>query len=239
MRKISLIAIFIAAVAAALASEPAEYKLQVQDFGELVVVDGVPVDYSSKPDSAGWAVFSCVPEIAAEIIFSNENSRLTIRTSAEEDPIIGVPRVKVYSSALHKVENSGDSLLRVFMSVPTPQFKARQIDNGTIEVHSLDTKELDAAVTAGKGSLLIDGKATNAKINNVSSGLVQTSGLAATNMSCYIFGSGNIECSPTEALRVYGAGHGSVIYHGNPKVTKRGIGIKVIHADSHDTASIR
>ena len=70
-------------------AETTDYKLDVHDFSELVVVDGINVDYFCKPDSAGIAVFSCEPEMASHIMFSQKNDRLTIRTDADEYPIAG------------------------------------------------------------------------------------------------------------------------------------------------------
>ncbi len=210
--------------------EPAQYKLNVQDFGELSVVDGVPVEYYCRADSAGWAVFTCMPEMASHIMFTNENNRLTIRTDSDEKAIVGVPKIKVYSAALRKASNSGDSILTVHLdaSIPLKEFKAQQIGNGKTEIYALNCENLEAGITAGNGTIAIDGKARKAKLNNVSSGPVDAKDLESVNMSCFVFGSGNIECKPTENLRVYGAGSGKVIYHGSPKVTMRSIGVKAI-----------
>lgn len=219
------------------ADEPAAYKLNVQNFCELTVVDGVKVDYYCRPDSAGWAIFTCTPELASEIMFTNDNDRLSIRTAAEEEPIDGVPCITVYSASLRKVENSGDSLVRVFADVPVKDFKAKQIGNGTLEIHNVQADNIEAGVTAGRGCLIVDGNSKKAKINNVSAGPIKASGLNADNISCFVFGAGDIECAPAESLRVYGAGSGKVFYHGTPKVTQRSIGVKAMPFD-HDTAYI-
>lgn len=210
--------------------EPAQYKLNVQDFGELSIVDGVTVEYFCRADSAGWAVFTCMPEMASHIMFTNDNNRLTIRTDSDEKAIVGVPKIKVYSTALRKASNSGDSILTVHLDgdIAVKDFKAQQIGNGKTEIYALNCENLEAGITAGNGTIAIDGKARKAKLNNVSSGPVDAKDLDVVNMSCFVFGSGNIECNPAETLRVYGAGTGKVIYHGTPKVTMRSIGVKAI-----------
>lgn len=238
MKKILFTALLLFAAAFARAAEPEVFRIDVHNFSSLTVVDGVPVDYHALPDSAGWAVFVCPPEIAHEICFNNDKEHLTIRTTAEEKPIVGVPRVNVYSTTLCKVENSGDSLVRVLSPGPVKTLKARQIGNGTLEIQSIDADEVDAAVTAGNGTLALNGKAGKVKINNVSSGPVSARGLHAANISCFVFGSGNIECAPSETLKVYGAGTGKVLYHGAPKVSRRGIGVKVMPANQHDAVYI-
>lgn len=73
-------------------AQTADYKLNVQNFCELTVVDGINVDYICRPDSAGWAIFSCSPELASRIMFTNKAERLTIQTDADEEPIKACPK---------------------------------------------------------------------------------------------------------------------------------------------------
>lgn len=209
--------------------EVADYKLNVQNFCELTVVDGVPVEYYCNPDSAGWAVFSCPPELASQIMFSNNAERLTVRTSADEKPIPGIPVIKVYSASLRKVENSGDSLLRVMGIVPVKEFKARQIGNGCIELNNIDCTSFEGNITAGHGSLKIEGKSEKAKLSNVSTGPIDAKGLHTSNVNCFVLGTGDIECSPSGQLKIYGAGSGKVLYYTTPeKISQRSIGVKAI-----------
>lgn len=211
-------------------NETAQYKINVQDFESIEIIDGVPVEYFCRPDSAGWAIFTCAPEMASHIMFSNNNNHLTIRTDCDEKPFVGVPTVRVYSTTLKKAINSGDSItcLHLDAVVPLKDFKVRQIGNGTTEVYALNSETLEAGVTAGNGTLVLDGKTRKAKISNVGSGPVNARDLEASTISCMMFGSGNIECSPIDHLRIYGAGTGKVIYHGSPKITMRGIGVKAV-----------
>ncbi len=57
------------AAIAAYAAEPTRYELDVKDFTELKVTDGINVDYRCNPDSAGKAVFNTSPELASAIYF--------------------------------------------------------------------------------------------------------------------------------------------------------------------------
>lgn len=207
--------------------QPVDYKLNVSNFCELTVVDGVNVDYHCNADSAGWAVFTCLPSVASKIMFSNNAEKLTIQTDADESAIVGVPAITVYSASLRKCENSGDSLVRVFASVPVKAFKARQIGNGRLEVHGVEANSVDAGITAGKGSIAIDGKTPKATLRNVSTGPIDAVGLIADKIKCYIFGTGDIDCTPDSELRLFGAGTGAVYYHSKPdKIANRSIGVK-------------
>lgn len=215
-------------VCSATEPEQAVYRLKVEDFAELTVVDGVNVDYYCSTDSAGWAVFTCPPQTASELNFINKDGKLTIRTSADEAPIAGMPRVTVYSRALQKVTNSGDSLLTVHTLPPMSALKVKQIGNGVTVVNGINADKLDAGVTAGKGSITLHGKAGKVKLSNVSSGTVDAAGLEADNVSCSLFGPGNIECRAAKKLHVFGAGSGKVYYIGTPQITNRSLGVKAI-----------
>lgn len=230
---------FCAAAFVAAKADISGHKLNVHDFTELVVVDGINVDYYCNADSAGWAVFSCEPDMASHILFTIKNDRLTIRTDADEHPIDGVPRVCVYSTSLTKVENSGDSTLHVHKTVPVSSFKAKQIGNGNLIIDDIEADRLDAGITTGKGILKINGKAQKATITNVSTGTIDASALEVGDLKCVLFGTGNIEVKPMGNMRIYGTGPGSVIYHKQPaKVSNRSIGVKV-HALEDKVAAIK
>lgn len=232
MKHILITLAFLCATTALYADELAAYKLNVQNFNEFTVVDGVAVDYYCRPDSAGWAVFYCAPDKAAEIMFENKQEKLTIRSAADEKAIDGLPTIRLYSAVINKIENSGDSLVRVFSPAHVEEIKIKQIGNGKIEVTDLDVDNLEAGITAGKGNLKISGKADKAKLRNVSTGPIDASGLEVRQANCYLFGTGDIECRPTDQLRIYGAGSGKVYYHVKPtKITNRGIGVKALSPD--------
>ncbi len=207
-----------------------DYRLNVQDFCELTVVDGVNVDYRCVPDSAGWAVFSCEPEMASHITFGNKAEHLVVKTDADESPIPGIPRVTVYSSSLRKVVNSGDSLLRVFADDPVKVFKIRQIGNGALELHNINAEKVDAGITAGNGHMSIDGNSDKITIRNVSAGCIDASRMVCDEVRCFVFGTGNVHCDSPGKLKVFGAGSGIVYYHGGVpgKVSNRSIGVRAM-----------
>lgn len=230
-RLVIFIYIMIAAMAV-YADEVAAYRLKVENFRELTVVDGVAVEYFCRPDSAGWAIFNTTPEKASKIMFENKAEHLTVQSAADESPIIGLPTIRLYSAALDKIENSGDSLLRVSIPIHLESLKIRQIGNGRIEVTGVDADYVEGSVTAGHGELSIQGNAAKAKFKNVSTGPIDAAALTAKQVNCFIFGTGDIDCAPSEQLRVYGAGSGKVTHHSEPKkITNRGIGVKILSAN--------
>ena len=96
-------------------------------------------------------------------MFSNNKQTLEIQLSTDGINHTGLPLVTVYSRFLTKVENSGDSLVRVATVEPTPSFRARLIGNGQISIRNIDTNYLDASLETGNGVMAISGSAAKAK----------------------------------------------------------------------------
>ena len=214
--------------------EKAEYRLNVQDFTELKVSDAINVDYHCSADSAGWAYFTTTPEMAQNLLFSNNKACLTIQLSPElAGQSVELPTIHVYSSVLAKAENSADSTLRILSNLPQPSFKARVIGNGTLIVRYVRATNVDASIATGCGHLVIaEGTAARVKLTNVGTGPLEAGGLEAQRVKVMAFGTGSIDCTATEAMTVYGAGSGTVHYAGHPeKVTNRAIGVKLVAID--------
>lgn len=217
------------------AQDMQRYKINVGDFEELTVVDGVPVHYVNNPDSAGWAVFESSPEVCSRIMFSNAKNHLKIQTDAEDSVVTGVPMLTVYSSSLKKICNSGDSLVVADVSAELEKFTIRQIGNGRLVVENLKATKIDARLTAGCGTLYVSGETTTAKFSNISSGTISAYNLVAENVSCSILGAGPVECTPSKTLKISGLGAGKVYYQGAPeKVSNKSLGVKAMPKSEQD-----
>ncbi|MDE5704742.1 DUF2807 domain-containing protein [Muribaculum sp.] len=234
MRKF-LLACMATAIAASslIAAEPIDnsvrkYEIAVNDFTALKVVEGVTVEYRASADSAGFARFTTTPEMASLLMFSNNKQTLEIQLSTDGVNHIGLPLVTVYSRFLTKVENSGDSLVRVATIEPTPSFRARLIGNGQISIRNIDTNYLDASLETGNGVMAISGSAAKAKYSLIGTGSIQAEEVTAVDVKCSMLGTGYIQCAPTAELTVSGASSGKVYYKGTPKIKNRSIGVKVL-----------
>lgn len=227
MKKIVYLFITLCTLAAA-AQEVADFKLNVQDFRALTVVDGVPVDYIASADSAGWAVFSCPPEIASQLMFSNNAEHLTIQTSSDSGSVPGMPRVRVYSERLESASNTGDSTLRLLKTVPVANLKVQEMGNGTVEAYNIDVQKIEASVDTGCGNVVVTGKARGGKLRNVGTGTLDAFGLEMEDAKVFVFGSGPIYCDVADKMTVYGMGSGRVMVARMPaKVKQRSLGVKV------------
>ncbi len=212
------------------AESPAQYRLEVKDFSELKLQDGVNVNYHCSADSAGWAYFTCDPEISSSLIFSNNKSSLHIQVATEAVGDSRLPTIDVYSTGLTKVENSADSTLRILNNTPVQTLKVRVIGNGEIIVHNAHAGYVDAGINTGKGHIAFNNcSAEKAKLSNVGTGPIEAGGLDAKDVKVMKFGTGNIDCVATHSLSLYGAGTGKVYYTGNPeKITNRSLGVKAV-----------
>lgn len=210
-------------------AEMSRYELDVNDFSELKVVEGINVDYVCNPDSAGKAVFYATPDLASVLMFTNNKNKLEMQIATDGIDYKNLPTVTVYSNFLTKVENSGDSAVRILDVAPGPRFKANLIGNGRIVVRNMNTTQVDASINSGNGTIVIKGKCATAKLSNVGVGAIEADELESTDVKCILVGTGSVGCSVKQNLTVIGTGSGKVYYKGTPeKVTNRSLGIKVI-----------
>ncbi|MCM1111287.1 MAG: DUF2807 domain-containing protein [Clostridium sp.] len=217
----------VAAIVAANSQQKQHFTLDVKDFSELKVVDGINVDYYCQSDSAGYVVFDAEPELSSAIMFTPSDGKLTIQLASRDNIPQNLPTVRVYSRYLASVENDGDSLVRVLNVAPGPKFKAKLEGNGRLSVRDIDTNELTANLMTGNGSIVVFGRCEIAKLYLAGTGSITADELTARKVNCRLGGTGTIGCNATEELSVKGLGTGKVYYLGTPKIKNRTLGIKV------------
>lgn len=218
-------------IALGISAQTKDYSLQIGDFNEITVANSINVIYKQSADSAGLATYSCTPAQASALTFSNEKSKLKIQL-AVENPVNPIPTVTVYSLALSKATNWGDSTLTIARSNPGAQFKLKVLNNGYIIANDIHTTKVEAAVVAGNGSIHLTGKAKEAKYTIKSVGSIEAGNLEAAIVKCSMMGTGSIDCEATESLTVRGLGPGTIYYRGKPaKIKNQGLGVKVVAVD--------
>lgn len=213
---------------AAISETATHYELDVKEFSELKVVDGINVNYVCNADSAGKAVFTTTANLASVLMFSNNGGKLEMQIATDGINYRNLPTVTVYSNFLTRVENCGDSTVKVMNVEPCPRFKARLIGNGRLVVRNLNrVLNLEADIRTGNGTLVIDGSCDAAKYNTTGSGVIQADEMKANNVKCTLAGTGSIGCWVSDKLTIIGAGSGKVYYRGTPKEIKNhSIGVK-------------
>ena len=229
MKILSSILLLVCCISAT-AANLVKYELKVNEFHELKVVDGINVVYSCNPDSAGLAVFTCPSDEAAAFIFNNPKGKgvLSMQLSTESIGRKNMPVVYVYSTFLTKVENSGDSLVKVLNVAKGPKFSAQLIGNGRLVVKDVKATEVNAGISTGNGTLVIAGECELAKIKLVGTGVIQADELKADEVSVKASGTGSVGVWPLESLSVSGVGSTKVYYKGEPKIKNRTLGIKTL-----------
>lgn len=235
MKLIQNIATFLLTLScvAPLSAQSDSYRLEVGDFSELKVSDGINVRYICSPDSAGMAYFSCPKNVAGMLMFSNNKNRLNIQLATEGETLERVPEITVCSMTLQKAENLGDSTLFIAGLNPVRDFKAEVIGNGSLIVNGLKAHKADIAIKTGNGHIVVNGRTQRAGLKNVGTGTLEASGLKADDVKCNVLGTGTIDCNASTVLTIVGAGSGKVYYGGTPeKITNRSIGIKAYSMDS-------
>ncbi len=208
-------------------SGPRQYSVDVKDFSELVVIDGINVDYRCNADSAGWATFYASPERSSQIMFEANNGKLKIQLPMRDMQITDVPRVTVYSRYLASVENDGDSLVRVLSVAPGPKFKAKLVGNGRLSIRDIDVNEATISILTGNGQINVTGRCNKASLRITGTGSIIADDLEADKVDCRLTGTGTIGCAPSTSLSIKGVGSGTILYSGNPEISRREIGLHV------------
>ncbi|MCM1503757.1 MAG: DUF2807 domain-containing protein [Muribaculum sp.] len=207
------------------------YEVNVGDFSELKVLEGLNVDYKCSEDSNGYVVFNAAPDIASVIMLNNNKSCLELQISTDGIDYQGLPRITVYSRFLNKVENDGDSLVRVMSVAPAASFRATLIGNGGLALHGVNTNNFVGAIKTGNGVIAVDGRTSKAHLSVIGTGSIQADALKATDIKCSLSGTGVIECSPESKLTVVatlGVSSGKVYYSGKPEIKDRAPGVKIL-----------
>lgn len=207
-----------------------DYTIKLSDFNELKVTGHINVDYRQSVDSAGYVCFNAPEQTASVITALVKKGRMRIELIAQEGKTIPdeLPTVAVYSVSLLKVENEGDSTVRVLSSAPVPTFTARLIGNGALIVRDVKATSVDCSLLAGHGRIVAYGSCTDARFNLAGTGIIQADGLKSVNASCFSTGTGDIGVW-AEKLKVRGAGSGTIFYVGTPEITKQfAVGLKVL-----------
>lgn len=228
MKHIFITLLTLAAPIIGMGQSTQRYELKVNDFKELRVDNDIAVDYYCNPDSAGYAVFTATDAQAGWVLFDNNGrGKLSVQTDTDYPAGEKMPRIRVYSSSLEKVVNSGDSLVKVYNLPAADKFKAVLIGNGRLSVPGVEASTVEASIHSGNGQLTIEGRCTEAKLHLVGTGTILADRLEAVKVKATVVGTGHIGCSPSEAITVMGAGSGSVLYkQAPPTIKSRGVGIK-------------
>ena len=220
--KILIVFAMLALALTGMAEEKQRFVVNVGDFTHLAVVDHINVEYRCNADSAGKAVFSAVPKMANQLIFTNNNKgKLSITVGSDSVYSERLPKVIVYSAYLQYAENLGDSTLCVKSVASSPRVKFKLMNNGRLLVDAVDATTVEIEILTGNGYTQVGGKCTDLKIKNTGKAEVRTEGLEATNVSCRIIGTGKVYCKVNGGkLSLNGSGTGKLYYYGKPSEIK-------------------
>lgn len=208
------------------------YEVNVGDFENLNVVDGIEVELHCLPDSAGRVYFETSREVASGLIFTNnQKGKLTIEKQFHEEGqlVYNLPTIHVFTRFLTEVTNAGDSTVRVNNPKPCPKFKATLIGNGKLIVRDLDCNKVEGSIQTGNGTLVLSGTSKEVTLSNTGVGTILADDLQTTKATCKFFGKGTTGVWATDEITVKGMFPGKLYYKGNPqKIKNYGMGVKVI-----------
>lgn len=207
------------------ASDTKEYSQQVGQFLAILLQDKVNVVYKCLPDSSGYVRWSSDNHAFDNaFILSVHNGTLKIQLNTEDIDLPDKPTLYVYSDFLTKVLNHSDADITVLSPQPCPKIEISQIGNGNIHIKGITATDVLAKVTAGMGTISLEGECESARYRMTGTGVIQADNLTAQNVSCKIMGGGSIGCRPLQTLRVRGIGSTKIYYRGTPEIDHKGGG---------------
>lgn len=220
------------------AEEKRIYEIEVGQFDKIKILDNVNVVYRCLPDSTGMAFYESEEELDNPFLLtSNGKGLVKIQVSSDYVGKPNLPTLFVYSDFLTSVENSSDATITIEHTQPCAEFKATQVGNGSINVHSLNTTNVSAKLNTGNGTITLDGECQKAVFNLVGSGLIAADRLQADNIDCKFVGSGSIGCWAIESINIKGIGSTKIYYKGQPNIKKTGGG-KVFRLPESNSARL-
>lgn len=205
-------------------------QLKTHDFTELKVSGPLNVDYVCCPDSAGIIEIIGEASQVGWVEASGTSKRLKLVLKVPDEAISdgkNLPRVRVFSSNLSKVENDGDSTVRVLSAAPVAEFSARVLGNGRIGVRHVEATRVTGSLLAGHGVLALAGKCTSATLKLTGAGSIQADELRSKEATVWFTGTGTVGVNASETLSVKGSGSGTVYVVGAPTLKTNTIGIKI------------
>ncbi len=229
----------IIALCAITAVSAAVRTINVGEFNELVVNDGINVVYSNNKDSIGLVSFDIERQYTSYIMAERSKGKLKIVLDPAAAALKSLPTVYVYSSYLYKAENSKDSTLTIRNVAPGAKIDITLQGNGKIIARNLDAVNISLRLLTGKGTVIASGKCDNLSVSNVGTGEIQADEVAAKNVKASLMGTGTIGCSASETLSVKGLGSGKVYYIGKPVISKSKISnVKIVQLDGGNEEEI-
>ncbi len=218
--------------AAALLASAEVTTMRVGSFQHLKVSSSLNVDCVHCPDSVGYLLVNAPDRAQTSWVEADtKGDKLILKLGIPEDyegELNNLPSVTVYTNYLVKVENDGDSTVRVLTATDVPQFEARIIGNGRLSVRGISTDKLKAVVFAGRGVMALNGKARKATYSLTGVGTIEADGVECSEATVRLTGTGTIGVNASETLTISGTGAGNVYYRGTPEIKKKiTVGINV------------
>lgn len=221
----------VSALAVILSAGARVYEVETGEYTKLKVPDDLNVVYEPSSGQKATARFEIDDKLADALMFvNNGNGELKVMISPDFiDKNITLPPIYLSSEFLTSIESSSLSTVQISHLPRQAYLKAILFGNGTLILEDIDVAKFTAGSMTGHGTIQVSGKTDDALLKVAGAGHIDANALQAQKVSCHVFGSGQIHCSPIDELKLKGLGSTTVYYSGSPqKIKKQGIG-KLVH----------
>ena len=199
------------------------------DFNKVSILNGINVVYTQSESQAG-KVRIYAPEGNNVVSLTSRDGLLSIRYGRDYNMNFGVIMVYVYSKELTQVNCSVGASFTTEGLVKGDKLKLKVLNKSIIRCKNIEYNEVKAKRGLGTGDILLSGKANKATYSIIGRGEIDADNLVAEEVSCKMFGQGDIGCHVNKEITVRSIGRGAAYCKGDLKISGENKKIRVMPA---------
>lgn len=187
----------------------------IHEFDKISITSPINVVYKQSNDSTRLMRIYAPEQAAGKIKAEVKDGKLTISCSRSIKKDFNVIIIYVYSKTLTSVESSGGGVFTSTEPVNGAFISLKVTGQSQIRCKKLYYDEIKGRRGIGQGDLIIGGKTEKADLSILGRGEINAENLISKEVSCRIFGTGDIGCHVNETIEVRSIGRGCAYCKGD------------------------
>lgn len=187
----------------------------IHEFDKITVTSPINVVYKQSSDSTKLLRIYTPEQMKDKIKTEVKDGKLTISCNRGFKNDFNVIIVYAYSKTLTAVECCGGAVFTATEPVSGAYISLKVIGQSQIRCTKLNYDEVKGRRGIGQGDLIIGGKTTKANLSILGRGEINAENLISKEVSCRMFGKGDIGCHVNETIEVRSIGRGCAYCKGD------------------------
>ncbi len=187
----------------------------IHEFDKITVTSPINVVYKQSSDSTKLLRIYAPEQMKDKIKTEVKDGKLTISCNRGFKNDFNVIIVYAYSKTLTAVECCGGAVFTATEPVSGAYISLKVTGQSQIRCTKLNYDEVKGRRGIGQGDLIIGGKTTKANLSILGRGEINAENLISKEVSCRMFGKGDIGCHVNETIEVRSIGRGCAYCKGD------------------------